>query len=128
MELTLSDMDNFTLAELDNYTLKELDNMSYDELVDAVYAKCQIADNKCNKNIVLSDDQIGVITGIVNTYAKELKRDSLLKTITVGVAINAIWDFLKYLTATTADYLPEIVEELKQVYTLLDQLIQQIPQ
>lgn len=128
MELMLSDMDNFTLEELDDFTFQELDDMTYDDLVAAVQAKSQSADKLCNKETPLSESQVQAITAIVHTYIKEYRQESLAKTVTVGVAINAIWDFLKFLTSTTTEYLPEITNTLKQAYILLEQLTQQVPQ
>lgn len=126
MALMLSDMDNFTLAELDDFTIHELDNMSYDELVLAVQTKCKVADIECDKNILLSEAQVRAITSIVHSYAKEHDQ-SLVSAITVGVAINAIWELIKFCTATAVEHASEITEAMRQAYLLLEQLIQKIP-
>lgn len=128
MALMLSDMDNFTLAELDDFTLQELDSMSYAQLFAAVQEKYRVANERCDKDTPLSDEQIQVVTAIVHAYMAEHERrekEPLSKTLTIGIAINAIWAFLCFLTNTTIEYLPEITKALEQAYTLLEQLIQQ---
>ena len=126
MALMISDMDNFTLAELDDFTLHELDNMSYNELVLAVQTKCKVADRECDKDILLSEAQVQAITSIIHSYAKEHDQ-SLVEAITVGVAINAIWELIKFCTTTAIEHASEIAEVMRQAYLLLEQLIQQIP-
>lgn len=126
MALTLSDMDNFTLSELDDFTLQELDSMSYDELVCVVQEKCRIADEKCDKEAVLSETQIQAITAIVHSYTKEHDQKFAQK-LTSDIAICAIWELVKFCTTTAIEHAPEIVDALKQAYLLLEQFLQQIP-
>lgn len=103
MALTLSDMDNFTLAELDDFSLEELPNMSYTQLLAAVQTKYQIANERCNKDMPLSEKQIQAVTAIAHACMENHREDSLSKTLTTGVAINAIWAFLCFLTSTAID-------------------------
>lgn len=115
MALTLSDMDNFTLAELDDFTLHELENMFYDELVLAVQTKCKVADIECDKDILLSATQVQAITSIVHSYIKKYNR-SFVEAITVGVAINAIWELIKFCTTTAIEHASEITEAMRKAY------------
>lgn len=124
---SLSDMDNFTLAELDDFISKELDDMSYAQLLTAVQAKYKIASEQCDKNAPLSDEQIQAVVEIIRIQMKEQCREPLSKTLTIGVAINAIWALICFLTNAATEHLPEIMKALEQSYILLEQLIQQIP-